>query len=132
MAEKARTLATSAASSRLLWSCEPNFPDALTSTAFFAELFDERYPRPGGDVPVDQANFVAGGVLANFVEIHAAALKHGMIFAGQRVGDEAARAQFHQTDFFQDFSGDGGVHGRNLELGKRPKNFGTETGEARC
>ena len=79
--------------------------------AFFAEFFDEGDAGAGGDVPVDEADFVAGGVFADFIEVHAAALEDGVVFAGEGVGDEAAGAQLDLTDFLEDFAGGGGVHG---------------------
>ncbi len=73
-----------------------------------AQFLDEGRAGAGGDVPVDEPDFVAGAVFADFVEVHAAALEDGVVFARERVRDEAARAQFDLADFLEDFSGDGG------------------------
>ena len=78
--------------------------------SFLAQLFDEGRAGARGDVPVDEPDFVARRVFAHFVEVHAAALEDGMVFAGQGVGDKPPRAQFDLAHFLQHFSGDGGVH----------------------
>ena len=57
-----------------------------------AQLLDEGCAGAGRDVPVDQPDFVAGTVFADLVEVHAAALEDGVVFARERFGDEAARA----------------------------------------
>ena len=98
-ADSASTQAISASISRLRALAEPKSPEALTSTAsrmrelaLLAVLLDERVAGARGDVPVDGAHLVAGHVLAHLVEVHAAAAKHRVKAAGERVGGEAPRA----------------------------------------
>ena len=112
MAEKASTLATSAASSRLLWRGRTEIARGADideqqdgQFALLGEFFDERPSGAGGDVPVDGPHFVAGDVFAHFVEIHAAAFEDGVVFAGQRVVDQAAGADFDLPHLLQDVSG---------------------------
>ncbi len=49
--------------------------------AFFDEFFDERMVHAGGDVPIDGADFVAGLIFADFLEVHALALEDAVILA---------------------------------------------------
>ena len=90
MAEKARTLASSAANSRLLWCAEPKLPDALRSTS--SRIVNSRSSvnfftngRPARAVTFQSMVRTSspGDVFAHFVEVHAPALKDGMVFAGQ-------------------------------------------------
>ncbi len=78
--------------------------------ALFGEFLDEGPAGARRDIPVDGAHFVAGAVFAHFVEVHAAALEHRMIFAGQAVIDHAAGADLQLPHAAHDgFGGLGGI-----------------------
>ena len=77
-----------------------------------------------------------GRIFAHLVEVHAAALEDGMVFAGEGVGDQPPRAQLDLAHFLQDFSGDGGVHGgelrtENVELRTKNEELRTKNEELR-
>ena len=109
MAEKASTLASSAASSRLLCARRAEIARGADvheqqdrQLAFLGEFLDERAAGAGGDVPVNGPHFVAGDVFAHLVEVHAPALEDRVVFAGQGVVDEAAGADFELPHPAQD------------------------------
>ena len=79
--------------------------------AFLGELLDERPTGASGDVPVNRAHFVAGHVLAHFVEVHAAAAEDRVILAGQRIVDEPAGPDLDLANFLQNVAGLDRVHG---------------------
>ena len=57
---------------------------------FFCELFDigfaADFADARGDVPLDEANFVAGLVFANFFKVHAPAFEYAAVLARERGG----------------------------------------------
>jgi hypothetical protein len=77
--------------------------------AFLDELFDEGVIHPGGDIPVDGADIIAGLIFADLVKIHPLAFKDAMVMAGERLGDEAIGADFDLADSFEQFAGDHGT-----------------------
>ena len=73
------------------------------------------------DVPIDRAHFVAGSVLAHFLEVcMPASLEHAAILAGERGRDEAAGLQFQPADLFE--NGVSGFHPRQSRHGQPGKN----------
>jgi hypothetical protein len=78
--------------------------------AFLGELLHERAAGARGDVPVNGPHFVASDVFADIVEVHAPAFEDRVVFAGQRVVDQATRADFKLPHPAQDVFGSFGVH----------------------
>ena len=72
--------------------------------AFLGEFFHERAAGAGGDVPVNRPHFVAGDVFAHLVEVHAPAFEDRVVFAGKRVVDQPACADFELPHPAQDDS----------------------------
>src|SRR5882757_1196306 len=92
MAENASTAASSAASSFFVCFTLPNCPDALTSTT---------------NITVSSrssSNFIAGQVLAHFLEFHPAALEHGMVLSAEHVRHLAVGANLDLANFFENLS----------------------------
>ena len=131
IAEKASTLATSAASSRLLRAPEPKLPDALRSTSSSrvssrssVNFFTKGRPGARGHVPVDGADLVAGQVLAHLLEVHAAALEDRVVLAGHGLFDQAAGPDLQAAHPAQDLARTSGVHAASLGVrgwGKRAR-----------
>lgn len=57
--------------------------DQYGQFAFFDEFLDEEIAGARGDVPVEEADVIARGVGLDFIEVHAASLEHGVVFAGE-------------------------------------------------
>src|ERR1700734_1399231 len=85
--------------------------------ALLGEFLDEGTAGASRDVPVDGAHFIAGAVFAYFVEVHAAALEHRMVFAGETVVHEPARADFQLPHATHDGLGGLGAVGRHARSG---------------
>src|SRR5690606_27227926 len=79
-------------------------------------LLHPRAAGTGGDVPVDQADIVAGCVLAGLGELDPGAPEDAAVFAGEARRSEAAAADLDAADTHEDIARDG--HG--LVLNGRP------------
>ena len=82
--------------------------------ALLAELLDERPARARGDIPVDRAYLISGDVLADLVEVDAAATERRVVATGERVVDEHAGAQLELADLVHDR-----LHAVAVELDRR-------------
>jgi len=71
--------------------------------AFFLKFLDVRMTEPRSDIPIDGTNFVAGHVLADFLEFHSAPLENRMILSAEHIGDFPIRADFNLPDFAKNF-----------------------------
>ena len=58
-----------------------------------------------GDVPVDDADIVALHIAADFGKLHASALEHAVVFAGENGVDHAPGADLDAADLLQYFTG---------------------------
>ena len=70
---------------------------------FLAKAFHEGASHAESDVPVDVAHVVAGDVIAQFLEIHAAPFEMAEVGADHHVVDQAVGANFHPAHGFEDF-----------------------------
>jgi len=74
---------------------------------FFRELFDigfaSDFSDARGDIPLDEANFVAGLVFANFFKVHAPAFEHATVLARERGGHGVPCSQLNPADALEDF-----------------------------
>ena len=73
--------------------------------ALLEVALDEGRAEPGGDVPVDGADVVAGLVLAHLGELHAAAAERARVFARDDVPHEVAGGDLEPPDLARDFLG---------------------------
>jgi hypothetical protein len=69
--------------------------------ALLGEQLDVGLAGAGGDVPVDRAHVVAGGVLADLGEGDALALEDGLVRAGEVLVDQARGLDLDATDLAQ-------------------------------
>ena len=81
--------------------------------ALLAVALHERPPHAIGDVPVNVADLIAGDILAQLLEIHAAALEVAQVGAHHGVVDQAVGAHLHAADAFEQF-GNGHDESANL------------------
>ncbi len=113
MAEKASTAAISAANSRL----KRVDRSKIARCAGVNHQHDSQFPvlhvalhewlaRARGHVPVDGAHIIARQVWPYFVEIHTAPFEDRMVFAGEAVVDQAARAHLDTPNLCHQFAGD--------------------------
>jgi hypothetical protein len=75
--------------------------------ALLDETLHERRAEARAHVPVDVAHFVAGHVVAHFLELDAAALEHALRVAGEQILDQVPAADLEPVDLAQQV---GGLH----------------------
>ena len=112
MALKASRAASSAATSRFCCVLRAELLAAAAidqqhhgQLAFLDVALDERMAHAGGDVPVDGADVVAGLVLADLLEGHAAALEDAVILAAEQVLDGPASTELKTADLLDNLRG---------------------------
>ncbi len=76
--------------------------------AFLGVHLYERLIHPGGHVPVDRSNLVAGRVLAHLLEVQPLPLERAVVLPGQRLGHETLSAQLNLPDFLENLLRDHG------------------------
>ena len=81
--------------------------------ALLAVALHERPAHAIGDVPINVAHLVAGDVLAQLLEIHAAPLEVAEVGAHHRVVDQAVGAHLDAADGFEQFGDGHDGEGRN-------------------
>lgn len=69
--------------------------------ALFDEAFDEGLSGTCGYIPVDGADFVAGLVFADFVELHAAPFEYALVFAAKQFVDHPLAGDLDLTNLFE-------------------------------
>src|ERR1051325_4452230 len=74
--------------------------------AFLYEFLNEWMIHPGGNIPVDGADFVPGLIFPNLIEVHPLAFEDAMVLAGESLADEPVRPNLDLPDLFEDFSRD--------------------------
>ena len=85
--------------------------------AFLTKFTDEGLSGSGGDVPVDEADFVAVLVFAELVEIESLSFEGGVILAAEGFVDESLGADLEAPNALHDFlDGFLGEHGCRLSV----------------
>jgi hypothetical protein len=92
VAEKLKTEASSAASSRLNFPSEPKSPEPLAS-------LDVGLASTGCHIPIDGSDFITGCVRTYFVKLHPTPFEYGVVFSGKAIVDQPAGAYFNVSNF---------------------------------
>ena len=74
--------------------------DHQSQFAFFVVFFDVGNARARGDVPVNGAHVVAGGIFAHFGKFYPLAFKRAQILSGERFRHQFVRLDFNLAYFF--------------------------------
>ena len=90
--------------------------------ALLHEFLDVGDTGAGGDIPVDAADVVAGGVGPDLVEVHAPPLEDRVVLAGEDILHQPRRAQLDSADVLEPLAGDHrrGASSRALTLSLTP------------
>ena len=75
--------------------------------ALLREFLHEGVAHARGHIPIDRADFIAGLILAHFVEVHPAPLEDAVVIARENGLHETLGLDLERADFLEDF---GGIH----------------------